>query len=204
MERILKTLAAEGATSSGRLHAELFGEDFDRDHFEVLLTALHRAGFIHIEEDSFETEGRLIEFRRPVITTSGRRATADDIAAARVPASGRSGRRTPRKSRRRKSRAGAKKKSGAKKRASRSSSAGDTIVASPLGQKLRGLRLTEAERRGIPAFLIFSDKVLVAIAGAKPETTTSLLEIKGVGPQLVKKYGDKILRIVAEKHDAKS
>ena len=198
MERILKTLASEDAASSGRLHAELFGEDFDRDHFETLLAALHRAGFIHVEDDRFESEGRMIEFQRPVITTSGRRADASEIAKVRIPASGKSGRRTERKASRKRSRASTKKKTRSKKPAAKKRATGSSAPLSALGQKLRGMRLTEAERRGIPAFRIFSDKVLEAISEAMPSSTTELMEVKGVGPTLIKKYGGKILGIVVE------
>ena len=89
MERILKSLIREGTPSSGRLFNGLFGEGHDRGHFEVLLGALHRAGYIHIEEESFESDGRLIEFQRPVATPSGRRASADDIANVRIAAEAR-------------------------------------------------------------------------------------------------------------------
>ncbi len=222
MERILKTLANAGTPSSGRLHRELFGEDFDRTHFEGLLAALHRAGYIHIEEDSFESEGRLVEFRRPVITPSGRRAGAAEIESIRIALPGRSRARgrsrakatrskqstTTRKrktTRKAKGTAGRTKKKAASRKAStrgneptRRRSSGDASIVSALSESLRSLRLSEAQRRDIPAFRIFSNTVLDAIAHAQPETPAELLEIKGVGQTLRKKYGDTILRLVAE------
>ena len=197
MERILKTLAADRAPSSGRLHSELFGTKLDRDEFEILLAALHRAGFVDIEEDQFESDGRKIEFQRPVITTSGRRAKAGDVANVRIPSSGKSGQSKKRRSSRKKS--GARSKASPKARTRKSASptraAGDS--PSVLAQELRALRLSEAERRGIPAFRIFNDKVLQALADAKPATSDELMEVKGVGPALSKKYGSRILRVVA-------
>ncbi|MCH7868062.1 MAG: DNA topoisomerase 3 [Myxococcales bacterium] len=117
MERILKSLNRESAPSSGRLFNELFGQDYDRGLFEVLLAALHRAGYIHIEEESFESEGRLIEFQRPVITPSGGRAGAAEIANVRIAAEGlpRKKNRRPAKSKR-STRSVARKKSSARKK----------------------------------------------------------------------------------------
>jgi DNA topoisomerase-3 len=210
MERILKILASEGTPSSGRLHREVSGDDLHRDQFEGLLVALHRAGYIQIEEESFESEGRLIEFRRPVITPSGRRATADQIAEIRVASPDRARTRARRRAKTARSKAAAKPAKSAKRRASskgksprretaaRGRSASPSSVASPLNERLRSLRLSEARRRGIPAFRIFSDKVLEAIAATRPTTSADLLEIKGIGPTLTKKYGDAILRLVAE------
>ncbi len=197
MERILKNLATDRAPSSGRLHSELFGTKLDRDQFEILLAALHRAGLVHIEEDQFESDGRKVEFQRPVITTSGRRANADDVANVRIPWSGKSGQRKKRRSSRKKS--GARSKAIPKVRTRKSASSPRTAGASPsaLAQELRALRLTEAERRGIPAFRIFNDKVLEALSDAMPATSDELMEVKGVGPALTKKYGSRILRVVA-------
>jgi DNA topoisomerase-3 len=197
MERILKTLATDRAPSSGRLHSELFGTKLDRDKFEILLAALHRAGLVHIEEDQFESEGRKIEFQRPVITTSGRRANAGDVANVRIPSSGESGQSKKRRSSRKKP--GTRSKTSPKKRTRKSVSPPRAAGASPsaLAQELRALRLTEAERRGIPAFRIFNDKVLEAISDAMPATSDELMEVKGVGPALTKKYGSRILRVVA-------
>jgi DNA topoisomerase-3 len=216
MERILKTLAAEGTPSSGRLHRELFGDDFERSQFEGLLSALHRAGYINIEEESFESEGRLIEFHRPVITPSGRRATADEIGEVRIavpsktPARRRRSKKASRSKRpgakatsssrksRKKKQASPRKKSSAGGTSSRTQPAQPTAVVSRLSESLRRLRLAEARRRGIPAFRIFSDKVLDSIAADRPATSAALLQIKGVGPALSKNYGGKILRVVGE------
>ena len=46
---------------------------------------------------------------------------------------------------------------------------------------------------------IFSDKVLEDIAGHQPLSPADLLEIRGVGPTLLEKYGNRILEIVAKR-----
>jgi superfamily II DNA helicase RecQ len=61
---------------------------------------------------------------------------------------------------------------------------------------LRGWRMSEARRRGVPAFRIFSDKTLAAIARQRPRTAQELLAISGIGIATVEKYGQQIYRLV--------
>jgi len=63
---------------------------------------------------------------------------------------------------------------------------------------LRGWRMSEARRRGVPAFRIFSDKTLAAIARQRPRTAHELLAISGIGIATVEKYGQQIYRLVNE------
>ena len=165
--------------------------------FEDLLSALFRAGFIHLEEESFESEGRTIEFRRPVITPAGRRADADEIAALRVPS--RAEARKSKRAARRKKTSRSKKKTGSKRKRSARKKLDLAVTASPrLLESLRAFRLKEARIRNIPAFRIFSDRVMAAIANERPQMAADLLAINGVGATLHKRYGERILQIVAE------
>ena len=196
LERILKTLDSEGTPSSGRLHSSLFGDAFDRNHFEDLLTALFRGGLIEIEERHFESGDKTIEYRRPVITPSGRRAGADEIAALLI--ASRSG--PARRSRKRKKTSSSRRKAGTtKKPRGRAEVTASAPASAELVARLRAFRLIEARRRNIPAFRIFSDKVLEDIAGHQPLRPADLLEIRGVGPTLLEKYGNRILEIVAKR-----
>src|ERR1019366_9799962 len=61
---------------------------------------------------------------------------------------------------------------------------------------LRQWRMSEARRRGVPAFRIFSDKTLAAIARQRPRTAQELLAISGIGIATVEKYGQQIYRLV--------
>jgi DNA topoisomerase-3 len=61
---------------------------------------------------------------------------------------------------------------------------------------LRNWRLAEAKRRGVPAFRIFSDRTLRAIASNRPMTAGELLSIPGMGITGVEKYGHQIYRIL--------
>jgi superfamily II DNA helicase RecQ len=63
---------------------------------------------------------------------------------------------------------------------------------------LRGWRLVEARRRGVPAFRIFSDRTLRALATSHPVTIQELLVVPGIGTSTVAKYGTKICRVLRE------
>ena len=83
------------------------------------------------------------------------------------------------------------KKSGyAKKTATRKR----TAAENPHEQTLKKWRLAEAKRQGVPAFRIFSDKVLAAILDAEPFDTDDLLAVPGIGPRMAERYGVAILQ----------
>jgi hypothetical protein len=49
----------------------------------------------------------------------------------------------------------------------------------------------------VPAFRIFGDRTLFALAEARPESEGALLAVPGLGPKLVQLYGEVLLRLVA-------
>jgi len=65
-----------------------------------------------------------------------------------------------------------------------------------LFEKLRALRLTLAKERGIPAYMIFSDRTLQEMAADHPVTREALLQVSGVGEKKMKQYGDAFLRVL--------
>ena len=67
---------------------------------------------------------------------------------------------------------------------------------SSVEDKLRQWRLAEAKRRGVPAFRIFSDQALKAVAAKRPATAAELLAIPGLGIGTVEKYGAQIYRLL--------
>ena len=68
----------------------------------------------------------------------------------------------------------------------------------PLEEALRAWRLEEARKKRIPAFRIFSDRVLRAIAEERPTNLSDLTAIPGVGLKLAEKFGKHIFRIVGD------
>jgi ATP-dependent DNA helicase RecQ len=62
-----------------------------------------------------------------------------------------------------------------------------------LFQKLRDVRKELADRQGVPAYIVFSDKVLRELAAVKPKTTVEMLDVSGVGPAKLERYGETFL-----------
>ena len=71
------------------------------------------------------------------------------------------------------------------------------LVRAGLAESLRAWRLNEARERGVPAFRIFTDRVLHALVEAQPRDLASLRALDGVGPQLATRYGRDILALLA-------
>lgn len=67
---------------------------------------------------------------------------------------------------------------------------------------LRAWRLEESRERGVPAYVVFTDATLAAIAERKPASAEALLEIPGIGPAKLDAYGSAVLRLVGELAEA--
>jgi ATP-dependent DNA helicase RecQ len=67
-----------------------------------------------------------------------------------------------------------------------------------LFDRLRGLRKELADARGVPAYIVFNDRVLLEMAARRPADREALLEISGVGPAKLERYGEAFLAAVAE------
>jgi ATP-dependent DNA helicase RecQ len=59
-----------------------------------------------------------------------------------------------------------------------------------LFQRLREIRKSIADQQSVPAYIVFSDKTLRAMAQARPSTPEELLMISGVGPLKLERYGE--------------
>jgi ATP-dependent DNA helicase RecQ len=60
---------------------------------------------------------------------------------------------------------------------------------------LKSLRLHLARERGLPAYLIFNDATLLEMAVRKPKNEADLLQVPGVGPAKLEKYGEAFLKL---------
>jgi len=66
-----------------------------------------------------------------------------------------------------------------------------------LYERLRDWRAVQAQRTGQPAFCVFTDKTLMAIAEAVPDDEGELTRIPGVGMRKLNRYGADVLAICA-------
>jgi DNA helicase-2/ATP-dependent DNA helicase PcrA len=61
---------------------------------------------------------------------------------------------------------------------------------------LRAWRADRAKTLGQPAYCVFTDATLAAIAEQRPETVAALVAIPGIGQSKLDKYGDEVLSLV--------
>jgi DNA helicase-2/ATP-dependent DNA helicase PcrA len=66
-----------------------------------------------------------------------------------------------------------------------------------LYERLREWRAVQAERSGQPAFCVFTDKTLMAIAESVPDDERELARIPGVGMRKLNRYGTEVLALCA-------
>jgi DNA helicase-2/ATP-dependent DNA helicase PcrA len=64
--------------------------------------------------------------------------------------------------------------------------------------RLREWRRQEAAEQKLPAYCIFTDATLVALAEGRPRNAAELVKIQGLGPAKASKYGEHVLAILAE------
>ena len=62
--------------------------------------------------------------------------------------------------------------------------------------RLRHWRLETARAAGVPAYVVFHDTTLAAIASARPASLTELLRVSGVGESKLRKYGEEVLEVL--------
>jgi ATP-dependent DNA helicase RecQ len=164
---------------------------FSRDEFEGLLDAMVRAGLIGIEDAEYEKDGEVRRFRKVRLTDAGLELHAGSqvellisdgvVEEFDVPASAPKARAV-------------KAKAVAKSRAGKTAMAAEwSAAAEALAKRLREWRATEAKRLRVPAYVVLHDKTLTALAQARPENSKELLEIDGMGPAKVEKFGEAIL-----------
>ena len=174
-----------GTKSTGKLYGELYpGQEMTRDGFEEVLGAMARAGLLQLSDAVFEKNGKQIPYRKATLTRAGyaldERTPVEFIMKDTAPPSAR-------RKRKRKPTASA----GGKRAPRPEAAAGPRRVAetkeseagpdSRLEAALRVWRLIEARRLGVPAFRIFSDRTLRALATTRPLTSQQLLAVPGIG-----------------------
>jgi ATP-dependent DNA helicase RecQ len=74
--------------------------------------------------------------------------------------------------------------------------AGETDPREALFERLRALRKEIADRNNVPAYIVFNDGTLRAMAASRPRTPAALLSVPGVGPAKLERYGDEFLTLL--------
>ena len=185
--RVIAALRSGGGKSTGKLHSELHPDgDMTRDQFEEVLGAMARSGLVQLTDTVFEKDGRSIPYRKANLAR-GAEALDDTAPMAllmKVEATV--------AARRRKGKKKSTRDPLGRTKATRRVAGTDSRVE----EVLRNWRLAEARRRGVPAFRVFSDQALKAMAARRPGTAAELLAIPGIGIGTVEKYGALIYRLL--------
>lgn len=63
--------------------------------------------------------------------------------------------------------------------------------------RLREWRLDQARTQGVPAYVVFNDKTLEALASLRPSTSEALLGVPGIGPAKLEAYGEDLIELLA-------
>ena len=66
----------------------------------------------------------------------------------------------------------------------------------PLFEALRAWRAAQAKAQHVPPYVIFHDRTLAEIAGARPASRAALAAISGVGEGKLARYGAGVLTVV--------
>jgi DNA helicase II / ATP-dependent DNA helicase PcrA len=74
---------------------------------------------------------------------------------------------------------------------------GQPSADDPLFQRLREWRLQTAREQSVPAYVVFSDATLQAIAATRPGTRAELAGVPGVGVVKLDRYGPAVLELCA-------
>ena len=189
---VIAKLRDEGTRATGKLYSELHPNgDLTRNEFEDVLGGLARAGMVHMTEAVFEKNGKQIPYRKVTLTRAGDTTTEYDLemkAAAPVRARG--------KKKGKKKRKASGRSAVAAARAARPPKPAPVAGDSKIEEALRAWRVAEARKLGLPAFRIFGDQTLRAIAVQRPGTAAELLSIPGINIRTVEKYGAQLYRIL--------
>ncbi|MEA2600451.1 MAG: topoisomerase [Acidobacteriota bacterium] len=195
---VLTSLRRRDGQSTGQLYRELCPDELsDRKSFERLLGGMAGAGLLKLQEDAFEKDGKTIRFQRAVLTSEGYAGHPAALArlemAEELPKT-RKKRQRPDKGEPR----AIREKLAKSGQESLTPGAAPGLVSPQLVEALKVWRRAEASRRRVPAFRILTDRAVHAIALSLPRSEADLLNVPGIGPTIVQKYGREILGIVGE------
>ncbi|TAN13816.1 MAG: RecQ family ATP-dependent DNA helicase [Burkholderiaceae bacterium] len=176
---VLRGKATEKVTKFGHEHLSTFGlgADFSALQLRGVLRQLIALGALQVDAQAFNTL-KLAPAARPILRGEQTLMLRADTA---VP-----GERGPRKECVRRD------------RSQPSAAVQLDAAAQERFAALRAWRAGVARERNLPAYVVFHDATLAAIAAAAPGTRDALGEISGVGTAKLERYGDDVIRVCAD------
>lgn len=195
-QAVIEELRPVDYKASGTLQRSIDpGGRITRDEFDSVLDAMCRCRLIVIEDAEYEKDGEVRRYRKVRLTRDGlatRAASriqlliADGIAGEFAPAATR---KVSRKSVKVSNRLQPPEEVSL-------SEDGEALAA-----RLKMWRTAEARRLRVPPYCVLHDRTLTAVAFARPTTPRQLLEIDGIGPTKVERFGSAILELCGAKTD---
>ena len=182
---------------------ELVGR-LSRNEFDGLLGAMVQAGLIELEEAEYEKDGEIKRYRKVMLTEAGREMRAGAavellISDGLVEEFG--GQVEPPRQKTKavtgKTPAAATSRQTATVSATAPAPVQLTSQGEALAARIREWRAAEAKRLRVPAYVVLHERTLTALAQARPRNPRQLLEIDGMGPAKVERFGEAILALCA-------
>lgn len=68
----------------------------------------------------------------------------------------------------------------------------------PIVDRLRRFRAHEAQTRQVPAYVVFNDRTLAAIAAARPQSEREFNAVHGLGPGRWASFGERLIEAIAD------
>lgn len=189
MGDIISLLKTARSLGTGNLYSNACpGKTYPRSAFEGLLRSLVRNGLITLSDHNFDKNGDTIYYKRAELTCNGYYLNTDELNKIKMD----SGIITEKQ----------KKTWSRLKRAKTIKTPKSALKVSSenpdLYKTMRAWRNNLAQKRGIPAFRIFSNKVLSNLSSTLPTTEDELLMVNGVGPYFVEQYGNEVINIIRD------
>ncbi len=181
-----------------------------RDDFDAVLGAMTRTNLIAIEEAEYEKDGEVRRYRKVSLTETG--LATRSIAQVELLLSDGIAEEFAEPANRKHLRKISKRdathptaeadRSIVRTPGSRSGEVIPPALSSDgeeLAARLKEWRTGEAKRLRVPPYCVMHDRTLTAVARARPANPRQLLEIDGIGPAKVEKFGPAILEICGAK-----
>jgi DNA topoisomerase-3 len=198
---VVEALQRRDGQGTGQLYRKIAERHgwLERGAYEELLGGMVRAGLLRVDQDSFLKNGRRIHFQRATLTLDGRRNGLSPELGIRLLEE------PPAAPRRRKKPLNTTERGIGQEDVAQPPASGALdldAVAPPLKNlvdALRQWRLDEARRQEVPAYCILPNRTLLAVVETLPASEDELLDVKGIGPILADRYGQRILQLVRER-----